>query len=143
MRKHVTHVLGSIYTKHVFGSETAHKRDRCEKINLYESVKLIGVAGDVDFRRVDCGGGFDLAAVSDVFRAKVDRHIGGGDEHIQHISDHSSDHQRINRSCHQSTERDKEREMERERDREREGILFFKESLFRFAHVRIGMGIVL
>lgn len=106
-----------IYTKHVFKSETAHKRDRCEKMNLYESVKLIGVAGDVDFRRVDCGGGFDLAAVGDVFRAKVDRHIGGGDEHIQHISDHSSDHQRINRSCHQSTERDKEREMEREGER--------------------------
>lgn len=80
--------------------------DRCEKMNIYESVKLIGMARDVDFWRIDCGGGFDLAAVSDVFGAEVDRHIGGWDEHVQHISDHSSDHQRINRSCHRLTERE-------------------------------------
>lgn len=72
------------------------------------------MAGDVDFGRVDCGGGFDLAAVSDVFGAKVDSHIGGRDEHVQHISNHSTDHQRINRSCHRSRERSAEIEREAE-----------------------------
>ena len=84
------------------------------------------MARDVDFWRIDCGGGFDLAAVSDVFGAKVDRHIGGWDEHVQHISDHSSDHQRINRS-HRSAGR--EIYIERERNRE---VLILKESLFCF-----------